>query len=152
MITTTVTVPPAATLASTMAAEWWKLRSLRSTRWFLGGAALLMLLMAVLESNDGDPTRIQAVPVAMNAVSYFVQYILAAFGMLTITSEFATRSITVTLVCTPSRARVMLAKTAVVGSVVFIAGALVTGLGVVAGATRFNELGDVGGAAQVIAV
>ena len=72
MTITVATVPPASTLVSTAAAEWWKLRSLRSTRWFLGGAALLMLLMALLESNDGDPTRIQAVPVAMNAVSYFV--------------------------------------------------------------------------------
>jgi ABC-2 type transport system permease protein len=151
MTTTAATVPPAATLASTAAAEWWKLRSLRSTRWFLGGAALLMLLMAVLESNDGDPTTIQAVSVAMAAVNYFVQYILAAFAMLAITSEFATRSITVTLVCTPSRTRVMLAKTAVVGSVVLIAGVLVTGLGVVAWATRFNELDDLG-SAQVVAV
>jgi ABC-type transport system involved in multi-copper enzyme maturation permease subunit len=150
-MTTTATVPAAATLASTVAAEWWKLRSLRSTRWFLGGAALLMLLMAVLESNDGDPTTIQAVSVAMGAVNYFVQYILAAFAMLAITSEFATRSITVTLVCTPSRTRVMLAKTAVVGSIVLIAGVLVTGLGVVAGATRFDELGDLG-AAEVVAV
>jgi ABC-2 type transport system permease protein len=149
--TKTATVPPAATLVSTAAAEWWKLRSLRSTGWFLGGAALVMLLMAVLESNDGDPTTIQALSVAMSAVSYFVQYILAAFAMLAITSEFATRSITVTLVCTPSRIRVMLAKTAVVGSVVLIAGVLVTGLGVVAGAMRFVELGDLG-AAQVVAV
>ena len=151
MTTTTVTVPPAATLASTAAAEWWKLRSLRSTGWFLGGATMIMLLMAMLESNDGDPTTYQAVPVAMAAVSYFVQYILAAFAMLAITSEFATRSITVTLVCTPSRTRIMLAKTAVVGSVVLVAGVLVTGLGVVAGATRFDELGDLG-VAQVVAV
>ena len=149
--TTAATVPPAATLVSTAAAEWWKLRSLRSTRWFLGGATLVMLLMAVLESNNGDPTTIQAVSVAVAAVNYFVQHILAAFAMLAITSEFATRSITVTLVCTPSRTRVMLAKTAVVGSVVLIASMLVTGLGVVAGATRFDELGDLG-AAQVVTV
>jgi ABC-type transport system involved in multi-copper enzyme maturation permease subunit len=151
MTATTATVPPAPTLASTAAAEWWKLRSLHSTRWFLGGAALLMLLMAVLESNDGDPTTIQAVPVAMGAVNYFVQYILAAFAMLAITSEFATRSITVTLACTPSRTRVMLAKTAVAGSVVLVTGLFVTGLGVVAGAARFDELDDLG-AEQVVTV
>jgi ABC-2 type transport system permease protein len=92
-----------------------------------------------------------ALPVAMGAVSYFVQYILAAFAMLAITSEFATRSITVTLVCTPSRTRVILAKTAVVGSLVLVAAVLVTGFGVVAGAMRFDELGDLG-AAQLVAV
>ncbi|MEQ7006154.1 hypothetical protein ABN028_08120 [Actinopolymorpha sp. B17G11] len=138
---TTTSLPPAATVASTAAAEWIKLRSLRSTWWFVGGSAAIMALVAMLESDDSDPATVLAVSVATAALSNFLQYTLAAFAMLAITGEFATRSITVTCACTPSRTRVMLAKALVVGSTVLLVGTGVAVLGVGVAAVRFGELG-----------
>jgi len=141
----TTTSPPIATTASTAAAEWTKLRSLRSTWWFVGGSVALMLLVATLEADDGDPSTVLAVPVATSALLYFVQYALGAFAMLTVTGEFASRTITVTFACTPSRTRVMLAKTVVACGTVLLVGTGVAALGVVVAAARFGELGALGG-------
>jgi ABC-2 type transport system permease protein len=137
---TTIAPPRAATTASTAAAEWLKLRSLRSTWWFLGGSALILLLLAAIEADDGDPATTQGLGLAMNGIGYFVQYILAGLAVLAITSEFATRSILVTLACTPARTRVMVAKTVVTAGLVGISGLLFSGLCVAVAAIRFDEL------------
>ena len=52
----------------------------------------------------------------------FVQYILLALGIVAMTNEFGNRSITITVMGTPSRIRVMLAKAWVVGGAVFAVG------------------------------
>lgn len=142
---TTTTVPRAATIPAAMAAEWHKLRSIRSTWWFLLGALLIMVLTTLLEADDGDPGTVQAASVAVAPVANFIQYVLGAFGALAITSEFATRSITVTFACTPSRTRVMVAKTLVVGGLVLAVGTAVAVIGVLLSATRFGELGMLDG-------
>ncbi|MFD1536176.1 hypothetical protein [Nonomuraea guangzhouensis] len=143
------------------AAEWLKLRSIRSTWWFAGGALLTMLLVAVLEAEDtagflrrhGQPVE----PVSSVLVGVeWVQLIFGAFGMLAVTGEYATRSIVVTLACTPSRTRLLLAKTAVVGAAVLAAGGLVAALGVAASAPLLRkywefDLGQVAGRILVIA-
>jgi ABC-2 type transport system permease protein len=136
--------PRAGTVPASTAAEWLKLRSLRSTWWFLGGSAVIVLLMALLESDDGDPTTVSAVPVVMSAVNYFVQYVLAGFGIVTITGEYASRSITVTMACTPSRTRILAAKALVVLGTVFVTGLVVTGLGVLVTAVRMDEVSSLG--------
>jgi ABC-2 type transport system permease protein len=141
----TTTLPPMVTTASTAGAEWFKLRSLRSTWWFVGGSAVIMLLVAMLEADDGDPSSVLAVPVAMSGLVYFVQYVLGAFAMLAITGEFATRSITVTFACTPSRTRVMLAKALVACGTVLLVGTGVSTLSVGVAAARFGELGALDG-------
>jgi ABC-2 type transport system permease protein len=141
----TTIVPTAPTIAASAAAEWLKLRSLRSTAWFVAGSSLIMLLVAVLEADDGDPSTIRALSVASAAISYFIQYSLATFGMLAITGEFASRSITVTLACTPSRTRVMLAKALVVGAAVLLVGTGVSAVGAGVAAARFGELGSLRG-------
>ena len=84
----------------------------------------------------------------------FVQYILLALGIVAITNEFGNRSITVTVMGTPSRVRVMLAKALVVGGAVFAAGTAVVLLGVGVSALRFAELGLLDGRAlgQVVAM
>ena len=51
----TGTRPAAATTTATAAAESLKLRSVRSTWWFVGGARPFMLLGTGLEVDDGDP-------------------------------------------------------------------------------------------------
>jgi ABC-2 type transport system permease protein len=133
-----------------VAAEWLKVRSLRSTWWFAGGALLLMLVVAALEADGtardlraagADPGSVEAAAPAETAVAW-VRLVLGSFGMLAMTSEYATRSIVVTLACTPSRTRLLLAKAAVVGAAVFAAGALIAALGVAAGAPLLGDFGD----------
>ncbi|WP_454859984.1 ABC transporter permease subunit [Promicromonospora soli] len=127
-------------LGDAIAAEWIKLWSLRSTWWYLGGAAAIVMLTSLLESGDGDPTTADAVAPVLGAVSYFVQYVLAVFGIVAITGEIATRSITVTMACTPRRTWIMVAKALVVGGVVLVASLVMTAGGLVLTAARFGEL------------
>lgn len=133
-------------LRDAVAAEWIKLWSLRSTWWYLGGAAAIVVLTSLLESGDGDPTTLDAEGPVLAAVSYFVQYVLAVFGIVAITGEIVTRSITVTMACTPRRTWIMIAKALVVGGVVLVASLLVTGGGLVLTAARFDELSLLDGA------
>ena len=131
-------------LGDAIAAEWIKVWSLRSTWWYLGGSAAIVLLMSLLESGDGDPATLGAVDPVLAAVSYFVQHVLAVFGIVAITGEIATRSITVTMACTPRRTWIMVAKALVVGGVVLVASLLVTGGGLMVTAARFGELSLLG--------
>jgi ABC-2 type transport system permease protein len=138
----TAGLPRAATVTATASAEWLKLRSLRSTWWFVAGSLGIMALVASLEADDGDPTTRTAVTVVVQTVAYFVQYLLAMLGMLVITGEFASRSITVTVVCTPSRGRVLVAKAVVVFGAVLGAGLATAALGVAVVGARTGELGS----------
>ncbi|MFG1686439.1 hypothetical protein ACGFNP_40175 [Nonomuraea sp. NPDC049269] len=148
-------------LTPAAAAEWLKLRSIRSTWWFAGGALLTMLLVAVMEAEDtagflrrqGQP--VEPVSSVLAAVEW-VQLIFGAFGMLAVTGEYATRSIVVTLACTPSRTRLLLAKTAVVGAATLAAGGLIAALGVASSAPLLRkywefDLGQVTGRILAIA-
>lgn len=146
--------PRAATTFSTFLAEAYKLVSVRSTWWFLGGATAVMLAVALSEPDDGDPTTVLAVTAAVHALLYYVQYILLALGVLVATNEFASRGITVTLACTPSRTRVMAARTLVVGTTLFTVGTAIAALGVGVAGARFDELGTMGAqhAGQVVAM
>ena len=135
---------------SAAAAEWLKLRSIRSTWWFAGGALLLMLLVSALEADSvardlqavgAEPGSVDGASTAVTAAAW-VRLVLGSFGMLAMTSEYATRSIVVTLACTPSRTRLMLAKAAVVGVAVLAAGVLMTALGVAASAPLLGEYAD----------
>jgi ABC-2 type transport system permease protein len=141
-------------LRDAVAAERIKLLTVRSTWWFAGGLAALMLLMAVLDDGAGDPAR--SLIVGPTAVSYFGQYVVAAFGLLVVTGELATRSITVTFAATPSRGRVMAAKAVVSGVAGLVLGAAAAALGVGAAAARNGELprvlGDAAGQVAATAV
>ncbi len=137
-------VPRAATTISTAAAEWLKLRSLRSTWWFAGGAVALVLVVSLAGGNDGTGDTLRSLGAPSAAIQYFIQYIAAAVGMLVVTGEFATRAITVTCAGTPARHRVILAKALVVGVAVFALGLVVACLGTVVAAVRLRMLGELG--------
>lgn len=125
--------------------EWLKLRTVRSTWWLVAGLAVILVSMALLDTDAPTGGVPGSQTTALNAVSYFGQYLVAALGMLVITAEFASRSITVTLACTPSRTRVMLAKALVIGVAGFALGAVTTCLGILVGAVRLGELDDLTG-------
>ncbi|MCO1658532.1 hypothetical protein [Pseudonocardia humida] len=137
-------------LTRAAAAEWLKLRTLRSTWWFLGGALALMLLVAMLDASDtaaalraqgGAAGSVDAAAPAMSALPW-ARVVLGALGLLVMTSEFATRSIMVTLACTPSRTRLLLAKACVVVAAVFAAGVVLAALTVAASAPLLGEYVD----------
>jgi ABC-2 type transport system permease protein len=127
------------TTRSTAAAEWHKLRSIRSTWWYLAGAAALMLLLGGVDTGETVAAEARGLGIARSGVAYFVQFILAGLAATVITSEFATRSVLVTFACTPRRTRVLLAKAVVTVLVVGGCGVLVSGMCIAVAAARFDE-------------
>jgi len=110
-----------------LAAEMLKLRSLRSSRWLLvisvlsivvaGVTPALGVLLAGIPPAGGgtDPTG-----GALTGVS-FTQLLVAALGVLVVTSEYVTGLIRATFTAVPRRLPVLWAKTAVAGVVTFAA-------------------------------
>ncbi|MGK5642727.1 ABC transporter permease subunit [Streptomyces sp. URMC 126] len=114
----------AAHLGDAIAAEWTKIRSLRSTMWTLGtmlvivvglGLTLSLVASASDELADGeDMLSLGAVGVLLGMIP------VLTLGVLTISSEYGTGLIRTTLTACPSRSRVLTAKAIVLGSLAFV--------------------------------
>lgn len=115
-----MTIPQTRTVAS----EWTKFWSVRATWWSLLTGAALMLgysaLSGVAQRYDNDPEA--ANTIALGAGFYLAQFAVIALATLFVTSEYAGGGIRSTLLWTPVRARVALAKAAVLVPVLFVAG------------------------------
>ncbi|GAA3652071.1 ABC transporter permease subunit [Nonomuraea antimicrobica] len=120
------------TLRQTIGSEWAKLWSVRSTWWCLACASALMVLTAVTLGgatatealrDGGTGVRVVASEPVVSATT-FVQFALVALAMLTITSEYASGGIRVTLQATPRRGILLAAKALVVAPVMVAAGVL----------------------------
>jgi ABC-2 type transport system permease protein len=103
-------------LSGAVAAEWTKFWSVRATWWcLLGGTALLLgysTLSAVAQRyDDNDPEA--ANTIALGGGFYLAQFAVIALATLFVTSEYAGGGIRSTLLWTPVRSRVVLAKAAV---------------------------------------
>ncbi|MEO3886244.1 ABC transporter permease [Nonomuraea sp. B5E05] len=107
---------------SAVAAEWIKLRSLRSTWWALGIGVLVSLALTVLGASAvisrWDPARTSDQAAMGIVVAVYVGVVLAQLplgmlGTMSISGEHASGMIDTTFVATPSRARVLMAKAAV---------------------------------------
>jgi ABC-2 type transport system permease protein len=122
-------------LARTVAAEWTKLRSVRSTYGSLLAAVVVTVAIAALAAwailTDDQPNPAPATQLASVGAS-LGQFGLVALAALAITSEFATGGIRTTLAATPARWAVLTAKAAVVGAVTFPAGLVATALATLA--------------------
>ena len=145
-----------------LAAEWTKLRSLRSTYWLLLVGAAVAVGLAVLitvglgtgkvQVTDGtfDPAGVSLLGV------WFGQITFAVVGVLTMTSEYATGSIRTTLAAVPQRGLLLAAKLTAVGLIVLGIGlaislaAFLVGQAVLAGQHRAVGLGDPGSARAVL--
>jgi ABC-2 type transport system permease protein len=138
-------------LTGAIASEWTKLWSVRSVWWNLLASALLMAAAAgqeavyvVNENTNTNPADHPGVvtlgSVAISSV-LLAQFTVIALAMLVITAEYATGTIRATLQWTPSRGRVLLAKTAVVVVVTFVVGALLGVLGVAVADPVLGEWG-----------
>ncbi|MET8278110.1 ABC transporter permease [Micromonospora sp. NPDC005174] len=143
MVTSSPTAAPAvsapAAFRATMAAEWTKLVSVRSTWWTMLAGLLLMAAsagqLAIYAANDNtndDPLDDRGIvtvgSVLIDSVE-LTQYAVLALGLLAITTEFTSGTIRTTLQSTPARGRVLLAKAVVAGAVTFALGLLLGGVG-----------------------
>jgi ABC-type transport system involved in multi-copper enzyme maturation permease subunit len=118
--------------------EWIKLRSVRSTWWCLGTAALLVPTFGLLTALTTDAVEAAALPKAwlvaedgfdplgpLQAV-LLAQFAFGVLGVLAITSEHSTGLIRSSLVAVPQRRRLLAAKFAVLLAVVAAVASVLT--------------------------
>jgi ABC-2 type transport system permease protein len=116
-----------------IAAEWLKVRSVRSTFAILGALVVALLIGTVVSAlmtadwDGSSPAERAAFPGADPGVLAvpFTQFCLAALGGLVITSEYATGMIHTSLVAVPQRLRLLAAKTAVLAALTLAAGQMI---------------------------
>ncbi|MFF2807639.1 ABC transporter permease subunit [Streptomyces sp. NPDC058000] len=118
-------------LGHALAAEWTKIRSVRSTVWTLGVMSVLVLGIGVLVATSVG---------SMNSVGTTSPLFFGLFGMLlgvlcvlplgvlVTSSEYSTGMIRTTLAACPSRGRVLAAKAIVFFVLTFVVTTVVTGL------------------------
>lgn len=112
-------------------AEWTKLRTLASTAWLVLAAIVCTVLVGAAATAsadaslcptpagcDYDTTKLSLTGVGLG------QAAVAVLAVLTMTSEYGTGTIHVTLAATPRRGTVLLTKAAVVTAIVLAAGTL----------------------------
>jgi ABC-2 type transport system permease protein len=140
-------VPRAQVFGDAVAAEWMKLRTVRSTYAFLAGgvvAALvgMLLLFLLIRSFDQTPVAEQSnyetVDITV-VIMPFVGFFVGSIGAMSITTEFTTGSIGPGLLGVPQR-RVLLGAKATVAAAVGLLGGLLFALPSFAGA--FLMVGD----------
>lgn len=136
-------------LRGAMASEWTKLRSVRSTYWTLAASALLVVAFVLIFGLSATASKAngEIIPpttpgdIAAQGFMLMGQFGLATLATLLIASEYATGSILSTLQWVPRRGRMLFSKALVLAPVLFVAGTLITLLGV--GAAIPSLKGDV---------
>jgi ABC-2 type transport system permease protein len=112
-----------------VAAEWTKFWSVRATWWTLiAGTALMAfysVVSAIAQRYDGDDP-LGANTIALGGGFYLTQFAVIALATLFVTSEYTGGGIRSTLLWTPVRSRVALAKAAVLLPVLFAYGVVLS--------------------------
>lgn len=124
---TTSDAGPRVTWRRVLAAEWLKLRSLRSTWWLLAaGVASILLagispaLTYVLVPEEAGDAGIDLAGGAVSGIS-FTQLIIAALGVVVVSSEYASGLVRATFTAVPTRLPVLVQKAVVVAGMTFVA-------------------------------
>ncbi|MGA5822474.1 ABC transporter permease [Kitasatospora sp. NPDC094028] len=140
-ITAGSVVEPTPRFTDLLAAEWIKLRSLRSTYWVLALAVLVAIgvnLNAVhsdLTYIDHPPKRLPGMPVfrydalhhTLSDISCYLMAIAAgSLGAITVFGEYATGLIRTTFAAVPDRRGVIAAKVLLIGGITTLAGVVVS--------------------------
>jgi ABC-2 type transport system permease protein len=127
-LTTPIPTDGAVNVIDTFRAEWTKLRTLRSTWFTLGGAAIASIVLGALVSLATvsqwdqmtakqrltfDPTSTALIGVI------FASVIIGSLAVRAITSEYSTGMIRVTFSAIPGRRGVMAAKAAILAAIAF---------------------------------
>jgi ABC-2 type transport system permease protein len=109
------------------AAEWIKLRSVRSTPLVLALSAILVIGIGIVVTGSSTPDD-GLDPVRDGLIGgLFAQLAMGTLGVLAMSSEHATGLIRTTFAVTPQRHRLLAAKVAVLGTVSFVAGVVIIG-------------------------
>jgi ABC-2 type transport system permease protein len=132
VLTTGTTVHPT-TFMHTLASEWVKLTTLRSTYVTLGLGVALSIAMTALVSvavgSTQDELPADLAPATFALVgNLFALTISAVFGVMAVASEYSSGMIRLTLTATPRRSRVLWAKFLLVTPIMLAFG-LITTLG-----------------------
>jgi ABC-type transport system involved in multi-copper enzyme maturation permease subunit len=121
-----------------LAAEWTKIRSVRSTIWSLAllviltlGFTALFTWLTVLQWDKADPAQraqIAADPVStiLGSGLEFGQLTICVLGVLVISAEYSTGVIRASLLAVPRRIPMLAAKAVVFAALVLVVGELVT--------------------------
>lgn len=122
-------------LGRVLAAEWIKLRSVRSTAWAAAAAIGLTVLLGVLicaavDTSGGGADCRPGAPgcgdedVVLNSLGgvYIGQIAVVALAVLAATSEYDRGTVSTTFAAVPRRLRVVAAKIGVVGAIAFVVG------------------------------
>lgn len=132
---------PVARFTDLLAAEWIKMRSLRSTYWLLALSALVAIAINVnavhsdLTYIDQPHPPLPGLPPykydplfhGLGSIAAAVMALAAAsFGAITVFGEYATGMIRTTLAATPDRRAVITAKVALVTAITLILGVIVS--------------------------
>jgi ABC-2 type transport system permease protein len=143
----TAPAPSPPVFGDALAAEWMKLRTVRSTYAFLAGAVaatLLGMLVLVLltrsfdQATAAEQANYETADLTV-VVMPFVGFFLGSIGATSITAEFGTGSIGPGLLAVPQRRVLLGAKAAVAGAVGLLGGAL---FALLAAAGAILVLGD----------
>ncbi|MEU8547862.1 ABC transporter permease [Streptomyces roseoverticillatus] len=113
-----------ATLMDALAAEWTKIRSVRSTVWTLSVMVAIVVgvgLLIALAVNASNSTMNGTTPLAAGFFSLMLGMIcVITLGVLTISTEYGTGMIRTTLTACPDRVRVLAAKAIVFFALAFV--------------------------------
>ncbi len=124
--------------AHLLAAEWTKIRSVRSTVWSLGllvvsdlGLTALFTWITVFDWAKSPPashlaTRADPTGLIMGAGLSFSQLAICVLGVLVIASEYSTGMIRASLLAVPKRLPMLAAKAIVFAVLVFLLGVVVS--------------------------
>jgi ABC-type transport system involved in multi-copper enzyme maturation permease subunit len=116
---------------NTLAAEWTKVRSIRSTYWTIVIAVALGIgLAAAITAGYGSSyndldlhDRLIFDPTALSLAGlFFAQLALGVFAIVTVTAEYSTGTIRTTFAAVPHRGVVLAAKAAMVGGISAVVG------------------------------
>jgi ABC-2 type transport system permease protein len=130
---TVVSDAPTVPFTDTLAAEWIKLTTLRSTYVTLGLGVTLSIAMTALVSlavgSTQDELPADLAPATFSLVgNLFALTISAVFGVMAVTGEYSSGMVRLTLTATPRRSRVLWAKFLLVTPIMLVFG-LITTLG-----------------------
>jgi ABC-2 type transport system permease protein len=116
----------AARFSHVVRSEWTKLRTLRSTPYTLLAAGVFAVgLSLLINSNPRGSAEADFDPTRSGLQSFIVvQLAIAVFGVLVVTSEYATGMIRTSLTAVPRRGRFLAAKALVFGAVALVVGQL----------------------------
>lgn len=135
------------TFGRLVAAEWIKLRSLRSTWWALALAVAIFPLFSVMRvtsvaaiAEDAPPGAFPG-PVYTTSGLMLAQLVLMGIAVVCVTAEYRTGQIRSTLTAAPTRLPMLGAKLTVVVATTLVTGVVGTALGWAAASPWFGATG-----------